>query len=553
MSGRLYQVMVIVGGVAFTLLFLAVIVQLWAYFPPGNLDEFNRMYWAEHSATVSTQARAGAWALYYVMAVAQAWPLVFVLALGGVLTYVVWSRYQGEEIAAYLERMYVLEKQYDDTAKREEALLARWDKLLGDMDANFESSGDAWLVLSPDGRIRRWNKAAMAFAQRRHVGLESLEGQPVQDIWSAYLGSPLANAVYDAGKNKKNWHGEAHLASDNMHVLAWVLPMGDEIGVRVRDVSSRYQTEGVMRSSEALARALVEESIRPVVVVDVDWKYVYVSAKWQELFNLPLGRSLIGQSHTHVMPDFPPNLSQVMQQLSNGGLVGMDESKITLSGREEMLSWAVRPWRDADGALGGYILTAHNVTELVKLRAQIKQGHERENALAYSDALTGLPNRQLFNDRLNMALALAYRQLSKVALMFLDLDGFKGINDNLGHDYGDMLLRQVGERLKKVTRDTDTVARLGGDEFTIILNVREKNDAELVARKVLESLQTPFDLGGKEGRIGVSIGISMYPVDGSTAADLIKRADAAMYEAKNAGKNTYRFATKESIVLEIKK
>jgi diguanylate cyclase (GGDEF)-like protein len=179
----------------------------------------------------------------------------------------------------------------------------------------------------------------------------------------------------------------------------------------------------------------------------------------------------------------------------------------------------------------------------------VNQAEERENALAYSDALTGLPNRQLFNDRLNMALAQAYRQLGKVALFFLDLDGFKAVNDQLGHDYGDLLLKQVAERLKTCVRSTDTVARLGGDEFTIILAIRDKADAKQVAEKILATVRVPYDLNGKVAdKVGTSIGIALYPQDGSQAADLMRKADASMYAAKQAGKNTFRFATMEIVV-----
>jgi diguanylate cyclase (GGDEF)-like protein len=132
--------------------------------------------------------------------------------------------------------------------------------------------------------------------------------------------------------------------------------------------------------------------------------------------------------------------------------------------------------------------------------------------------------------------------------MFLDLDGFKKVNDTLGHDAGDLLLKQVAARLQAQVRNTDTVARLGGDEFTIILSIRDRADAEQVAEKLLSAIRAPYNLNGQEANVGTSIGIALFPQDGGQAAELVRKADAAMYEAKQAGKNTYRFATKQIVI-----
>ncbi len=256
-----------------------------------------------------------------------------------------------------------------------------------------------------------------------------------------------------------------------------------------------------------------------------------------------------GLDHRVLVPDFPPDLRVMEQQLATGHSVGREDERRVVNGREYILNWHIRPWMDAFGRFGGYIFLVVDNTEVTRLRQKVLQANERENALAYSDALTGLPNRQLFNDRLNMSLAQAYRQLGKVALFFLDLDGFKAVNDQLGHDYGDLLLKQVAERLKTCVRTTDTVARLGGDEFTIILAIRDKRDAELVAEKILNTIRAPYDLNGKVAdKVGTSIGIALYPMDGTQGADLVRKADAAMYAAKQGGKNAWRFSTTEIVI-----
>ncbi len=171
---------------------------------------------------------------------------------------------------------------------------------------------------------------------------------------------------------------------------------------------------------------------------------------------------------------------------------------------------------------------------------------QRLNFLARYDPLTGLINRTLFADRLENAVAGARRDGSVVALMFLDIDGFKEVNDRHGHHVGDALLRQVAERLVGTVRESDTVARLGGDEFTVILEGgRRVEDAGQVATNVLKALAEPYRVGREDITITSSIGVAAFPLDGETAAELLKGADIAMYSAKAAGRNTYQFYTSE--------
>jgi diguanylate cyclase (GGDEF)-like protein len=162
---------------------------------------------------------------------------------------------------------------------------------------------------------------------------------------------------------------------------------------------------------------------------------------------------------------------------------------------------------------------------------------------AHFDRLTQLPNRGLFLDRLDQTLAQSVRYKRSFALLFIDLDGFKAVNDNLGHDAGDAVLIETAERFSNVVRVSDTVARLGGDEFTIVLNaIVSSENAETVAKKILDSLAAPFIFRGQQATIGASIGISIYPDHGSERDLLLKKSDEAMYRAKQAGKNGYRFS-----------
>jgi diguanylate cyclase (GGDEF)-like protein/PAS domain S-box-containing protein len=173
---------------------------------------------------------------------------------------------------------------------------------------------------------------------------------------------------------------------------------------------------------------------------------------------------------------------------------------------------------------------------------QRKQAEEKVLHLAQFDTVTGLPNRNLFNDRLGLMLAQARRNEWLLGILFVDLDRFKAVNDNYGHAAGDLLLRQVAARLNECLRDTDVVGRLSGDEFALVLsNLAKADDAGLVAQKILGALAAPFDLDGQQIHISASIGIALFPGDGTEPDTLVKNADIAMYRAKEQGRNGYQF------------
>jgi diguanylate cyclase (GGDEF)-like protein/PAS domain S-box-containing protein len=184
-----------------------------------------------------------------------------------------------------------------------------------------------------------------------------------------------------------------------------------------------------------------------------------------------------------------------------------------------------------------------------------KESEERLHFLANHDPLTGLPNRAMFQERVEHSLRIAQRHLKQIAVLFIDLDRFKIINDTLGHHAGDQLLQEAAERLRECLRDTDTIARQGGDEFVVLLEDFGKDEQYLVgvARKILGALAKPFMLMGQELSISASIGISIYPRDGHDIHALLKNADIAMYRAKEQGKNTFQFYASESNVHSFEK
>ncbi len=184
-------------------------------------------------------------------------------------------------------------------------------------------------------------------------------------------------------------------------------------------------------------------------------------------------------------------------------------------------------------------------SQYVALFIDITKQKEREACIeyqAYHDALTALPNRRLFHDRLERALAQVERNGESLAVLFLDLDRFKNINDSLGHDIGDQLLQEVAQRLKETVRHEDTVARLGGDEFTVLLSrVTQRKEVEQVVRKLITAFRQPFKIEGHTLHISSSIGIALFPCDGETPEQLMKNADSAMYRAKEKGRNNACF------------
>ena len=217
----------------------------------------------------------------------------------------------------------------------------------------------------------------------------------------------------------------------------------------------------------------------------------------------------------------------------------MTLANVTRGGRTIHCEWYNTPLVDPDGKAAAYASLVQDITERLNTERTI-------HYMAHHDALTGLPNRRLAQDRLNQAIMAARRKQRHVAVLFLDLDRFKVVNDTLGHDTGDFILKDVGRRLMSCVREVDTVSREGGDEFVVILPDLERPEhARVVADKILQELSRPVDIAGQEIHVTPSIGISHYPNDATDVQQLLKHADNAMYQAKDAGRNTVRFFTSD--------
>ncbi|HEX8989363.1 MAG TPA: diguanylate cyclase [Rhodocyclaceae bacterium] len=307
------------------------------------------------------------------------------------------------------------------------------------------------------------------------------------------------------------------------------------------DITERRQAEAEMiEAKDRLALAL-EASALSIWDFDIKSGIVYLDGRWAEMVGALPGVSIIAAGEllqsVH-SEDRERVIRAAVDAFKNAAADFQEEFRFrTNSGEWKWLRCSGKvAERDADGRAVRAIGTNLDVTEHKAAEARIHQ-------LAYYDSLTGLPNRTLLMDRLNQALSQARRFRRSLAVMFLDLDDFKRINDTLGHFAGDELLKLVARRLVACIRTGDTISRQGGDEFVIVLaEIARPEDAARVAAKVVAAMEPPFRVAGQDLTISVSIGIGVYPVDGADDMhELMKKADIAMYEAKKGGRNRYAF------------
>jgi diguanylate cyclase (GGDEF)-like protein len=225
----------------------------------------------------------------------------------------------------------------------------------------------------------------------------------------------------------------------------------------------------------------------------------------------------------------------VLRQAQNAHNTNSLNWNLTRQGRNILCEWRNAPLYDHCGRISGIACLATDVTE----RQQMQEYLEHH---AHYDALTELPNRLLFFDRLEQAAIQARRYRSGFALLYIDLDEFKAVNDRFGHAAGDEVLKETVRRMRAAVRESDTVARLGGDEFIILLvEMAKPEDAEAMALKLVETINQPILLAEGAAVVGAAIGIALYPRDGEGVQELLNKADNAMYVAKGCGKNTYRW------------
>ena len=315
----------------------------------------------------------------------------------------------------------------------------------------------------------------------------------------------------------------------------------DEVGIATEAFNRVMEKTGELLQQQRMSRIVFDNSLEGITVTDANSHIQLVNKAFSDTTGYS-PEEVIGQTPAILRsgrqgPEFYADFwatlvrdgewrGEIWNQRKNGSVYA------------EWLN--VSSVRNRRGEVEHYVAIFSDITER-------KEREEKITFQAFHDALTGLPNRLLFKDRLEQALAQAKRYKSRTpAVMFLDLDKFKQVNDTLGHDVGDLLLKEVANRLKKCGRSVDTVARLAGDEFTVLLSeITTEADASAVAEKILAAMREPIRLGTEDRVVSTSIGISMYPRDGRDADALMKSADSAMYHVKASGRAGYSFFTPE--------
>jgi diguanylate cyclase (GGDEF)-like protein/PAS domain S-box-containing protein len=303
------------------------------------------------------------------------------------------------------------------------------------------------------------------------------------------------------------------------------------------DITAHKRAESALAEREQRFRDVVEASGEYVWETDTQWRYTYLSARVEGVLGY-MRAELLGRAPREFMPLGEARaLDEWFERNARAGQPFRDlvHRSITKSGKVIWQQVSGMPVLDAQGRLAGYRGTGADVTAR-------KQAEERIQYLATRDALTGLPNRALLGDRAAQAILAAARSRGMLAVLLIDVDRFKLVNDSLGHRAGDVLLRAVAERLCNTLRRDDTLARLGGDEFVLLWDgLKAAQDAALVAQRVQAILQRPFTLEGRALNVTASIGVAIYPGDGRDFSELLKNADTALYDAKEAGRNVFRF------------
>ncbi|MFJ7371254.1 PAS domain S-box protein [Lysinibacillus sp. NPDC098008] len=302
-----------------------------------------------------------------------------------------------------------------------------------------------------------------------------------------------------------------------------------------RDITERRQGEEDLRQSEELYRLIAENMTDLVCVIDEDVNVKYASPSHITVLGYPSndyeGKCALDWVYEADAEGVKNQLESILESRESGNIEYRFKH---INGNWIWFEANITPIFTEDGQFEHFLSVSREITERIMYE-------EKLTYLAFHDTLTGLPNRRLFKERLEQSLSEAERYERKMAVIFMDLDKFKLINDTLGHDVGDELLQQFSKRVQKCLRDSDTLSRQGGDEFTILLpEIQDEKDAISIAKRILDSLQQPWEIGEQVFYTTSSIGISLYPKDGVTKHELMKHADEALYQAKEDGRNNFK-------------
>lgn len=350
------------------------------------------------------------------------------------------------------------------------------------------------------------------------VGLRSCWSEPIRSASGKVLGT---FAIY---------HREAHQPSAaEIHLIEQTANLA-EIAI------GRSRADHALKESEKLLSDILESVTAHIYMKDVQGRYLFANRLLREQFDAPMEEIVGYDDYKFFDADTAANMRKDdLRVLQDGEVLQIEETKFNiLTGIANVFLSVKLPLRREDGSIYALCGISTDITER-------KEVEEHMRHMAQYDGLTHLPNRALFNDRLQQALAAAQRNQGRLALMFIDLDKFKPVNDNYGHAVGDLLLKDVALRMQDCLRESDTAARIGGDEFVILLpSIETEQDAGKVGAKILDALNRPFDLAGHRLSISSSIGVAIFPDHGTSEKLLVKSADIAMYHAKKNGRNNVK-------------
>ena len=308
-----------------------------------------------------------------------------------------------------------------------------------------------------------------------------------------------------------------------------------------QDISERKEAEAALFAEKERAQVTLNSIGDAVICTDISGKVTFLNRAAENMtgwtWSEAAGRSMDEVLHILDGPLHDGTTNTTQTTTTEPPFVPLPHAGILMrrDGSELPIEDSVAPIHDRLGAVTGAVIVLHDVSEAQAMAKQL--AHSAEH-----DFLTDLPNRQLLNGRIQQAISLASRHSKKVAVMFMDLDGFKHINDSLGHATGDKLLQSVASRLLSCIRGSDTVSRQGGDEFVVLLSeVEHSDDPAISAKRILQSVARAHNIDSHDLHVTASIGVSIYPDDGSDALTLIRNADTAMYQAKENGRHGYQF------------
>ncbi|MFZ6777552.1 sensor domain-containing protein [Undibacterium sp. Ji83W] len=412
------------------------------------------------------------------------------------------------------------------------------EKLIAELRATLESTADGILVTDLDGAIRSYNHLFAELwglpddlmTQRDDKAIYAWMDKCMLDAsqYEERLGTITRSPLMEATDVLTLRSGKI-LERVTLPQYARGRPIGRVYSYR--DITQRLADEARLR----LAAKVFESSTDAIFITDAEQKIVTTNPSFERLSSYT-EQEMLGKTPREffAMEGNAAQVENLLKELENLGFWEGELWNRRKNGHAYLCMISLVRVADAKGVALNYIGFFKDRTETHTAKQKIEE-------LAFSDVLTGLPNRLLLDERIRQAITISSRNHSTFALLFLDLDHFKQINDALGHPFGDRVLLQVTERLKKCIRQVDTASRLGGDEFVLLLHEADAEGAEICARRVLEELSAPFSLDGMNFTVTASIGIALYPADGQSMADLIKNADSAMYHVKERGRSDFRF------------